>query len=1080
MSELTPTPGDIVHVRQRRYLVQEIEKSDNSSLTLVSMNCIEEDSQGEELSVLWEKEIDRKIEKDHGWSDVGKKGFDPRELFAAYFHILRWNCITATDSSLFQAPFRAGIKIEAFQLEPLAKALQMPRVNLFIADDVGLGKTIEAGLILSELLIRKKVKDVVVACPPSMTYQWKDELLQRFGFEFKIIDREFILNLRQERGYGVNPWMTHNKFIISHKLLIDESYTKDLRAWLGNLRKGSMLILDEAHHAAPSSGASYAVDSNFTQAIRELSHSFEHRLFLSATPHNGHPNSFAALLNILDPQRFYRGPQGEFDKGLLDQVMVRRLKSDIREIQGGFPERIVEKIEIENLKEDSAELVLSELLSEYIELLSSEFNTDKKAKGRYGLLLINLQKRLLSSIPAFLRTLKVHKNSLSKKVERGPVEVLGTSDDDILNSATDSDSVYADLGEGEMSSIEDKVIEDISSLPLLDLSFKNGQQLLVEKMHGIATKNAGYKDSKISYIIKWIKENLISGDKWNDRRLIIFTEWEDTLRYIQDQLSNEFSDNNELIRVFKGTTSKDDREEIKRLFNLSPKESGVRILIASDAAREGLNLQAYCHDLFHYDIPWNPARLEQRNGRIDRKLQPSPKVYCRYFVYSQRPEDRVLQVLIEKTERIKKTLGSLSAVITDSYEQSLNSGITRSNADDLKRMISDDSDLQKMQKRLRPIDSIREQAKLRDRILKLEASVQSSKTEIALNTENLKSAINMGLHLIDAGSLLKVNHPKGYETYSFPEIQNQSGRDDSWIVTMDSLRPAIKKDQKVDTWRKEEKIRPVVFESPNVMDESVVHIHIEHKLAKRVLSRFSSQGFKYNELSRTCFLQNTDNVKRVILLGKLCVFGKDASRLHEEIIAVASKWVEPGKRGSGGLKTYEEKTEKKTIELLEESLVQALGKKEMSLADSYFVDVSKYIETDIAEMKPLLFEKGNDLFQIAKKKLKDRADKEAEALRQILLGQRERILEHLEKVEGLENNQQGTLFDFMNEPLSFQGLNSEEKRQLKREIAAMKERLVQIDSELDEEPARVREVYEVSSEPRIEPVGLIYLMPENK
>src|SRR5690606_23744743 len=128
------------------------------------------------------------------------------------------------------------------------------------------------------------------------------------------------------------------------------------------------------------------------------------------------------------------------------------------------------------------------------------------------------------------------------------------------------------------------------------------------------------------YIINWIKENMVDGDNWNDRRLIIFTEWEDTLRYIQDQLSREFNDNNELIKVFKGSTSKDDREEIKRLFNLSPKESEVRILIASDAAREGLNLQAYCYDLFHYDIPWNPARLEQRNGRIDRKLQPSPKV----------------------------------------------------------------------------------------------------------------------------------------------------------------------------------------------------------------------------------------------------------------------------------------------------------------------------------------------------------------------------------------------------------------------------------------------------------------------
>ena len=116
----------------------------------------------EEAQVIWEKELDRRIETDSGWSDVGNKGFDARNLFSAYFHILRWNCVTSTDNNIFQSPFRAGIKIEPFQLKPLQKALTMPRVNLFIADDVGLGKTIEAGLIASELLLRKRVKDVVV------------------------------------------------------------------------------------------------------------------------------------------------------------------------------------------------------------------------------------------------------------------------------------------------------------------------------------------------------------------------------------------------------------------------------------------------------------------------------------------------------------------------------------------------------------------------------------------------------------------------------------------------------------------------------------------------------------------------------------------------------------------------------------------------------------------------------------------------------------------------------------------------------------------------------------------------------
>src|SRR5678815_4458106 len=150
---------------------------------------------------------------------------------------------------------------------------------------------------------------------------------------FQILDKEYIAKVRQERGYGVNPWTTHTRFLVSHRLLIDEAYVGPLRDWLGTFRSGTLLILDEAHHAAPASGQKYAIDSQITKAIRDLSPRFEHRLFLSATPHNGHSNSFSALLEILDPQRFCRGVPVK--QKMLDEVMVRRLKDDLRQIQGG-------------------------------------------------------------------------------------------------------------------------------------------------------------------------------------------------------------------------------------------------------------------------------------------------------------------------------------------------------------------------------------------------------------------------------------------------------------------------------------------------------------------------------------------------------------------------------------------------------------------------------------------------------------------------------------------------------------------------------------------------------------------------
>ena len=184
---------------------------------------------------------DARVLAGSGWEGLAKRGFDAPKLFSAYMHTLRWNCVTATDAKLFQVPFRAGIKLDAYQIEPLRKALLLPRVNLFIADDVGLGKTIEAGLVARELMLRKKVRDIVVACTPSVLPQWRMELEQRFGLAFEVLDHDYVGRIRRERGYATNPWSTHSLFLISHRLLIDEDYTAPLRDWLGELRPGSLL-----------------------------------------------------------------------------------------------------------------------------------------------------------------------------------------------------------------------------------------------------------------------------------------------------------------------------------------------------------------------------------------------------------------------------------------------------------------------------------------------------------------------------------------------------------------------------------------------------------------------------------------------------------------------------------------------------------------------------------------------------------------------------------------------------------------------------------------------------------------------
>ncbi|WP_439816966.1 hypothetical protein [Zavarzinia sp. CC-PAN008] len=232
--------GSLAVVRHRKWIVQGVTSAQaTGEATLVDLACAEDDAQGEPLSVFWEHEPGARLVDEEAWSRIGSHGFDAPERFAAYLHTLRWNSVTATDPRLFQAPFRAGIRLDAYQLEPLRKALELPRVNLFIADDVGLGKTIEAGLIARELLLRRRIDTIVVAAPPSTQPQWQDEMEARFGLSFTLMDRMNIAAMRRERGFGVNPWTTGCRFAISHALLIDSAYTAGLQDWLGGFpRRG--------------------------------------------------------------------------------------------------------------------------------------------------------------------------------------------------------------------------------------------------------------------------------------------------------------------------------------------------------------------------------------------------------------------------------------------------------------------------------------------------------------------------------------------------------------------------------------------------------------------------------------------------------------------------------------------------------------------------------------------------------------------------------------------------------------------------------------------------------------------------
>jgi superfamily II DNA or RNA helicase len=1060
-----PRPGDKVRLRQRTWLVEGLIISEGHEANpIVQLACYDDDAEGETLSVLWGVERNPEIIDEEAWQDIGKKGFDDPRQFSAFIHTLRWNCVTATDPKLFQAPFRAGIRMDAYQLEPLEKALQMPRVNLFIADDVGLGKTIEAGLIASELLLRRRVKEIVVAAPPNMLIQWQEEMDERFGLHFEILDRQYLEKIRQERGYAVNPWTTFPRFLVSHKLLIDETYMAPFRDWLGAIKTNSLLILDESHHAAPASGIRYAIDSKFTRAVRDLAPRFEHRLFLSATPHNGHSNSFSALLEILDPIRFTRGVP--VIKKHVEDAIIRRLKDDIREVLGGgFPKRETPQIDLSGLPEDQSELVLGRMLDEYRSLRMKKLEgASKRQQTEFGLLFSGLQQRLLSSVSAFSKTLSIHKRTM-ERIWAKETEAQSNLrfDHSALRGSFDADDDRAELPDDEKSGLEEEAMVSASlSTAVAGEAADIRERELLSRMEAIARDSRDIPDARVKWLYSWIDTNMRSGGSWNDLRIIIFTEYEDTRRYLMHSLNERYPSGEGARRIefYSGITSAYERERIKRDFNSDPHKTPLRILVATDAAREGLNLQAQCWNLFHFDVPWNPGRLDQRNGRIDRKLQPNPTVYCHYFVYTQRPEDKVLQVLVRKSETIHKQLGSLSQILEARLADTLKQGIRRDSVDRLAKSIEDaevdpaaqtacQDDLEEV--RLR-------HDKLEVSIKALSNRLEAARKWIGLDERHLRDSLDCSLEIMGMKGLESAGKTGSISRFTFPDLSRRRGADPSWAVTLAALKPrATNGDRPASDAPLE--LLPVVFEAPETQDDNVIQLHLEHKLVKRLLGRFLSQGFLHHDLSRACLVQSEDSIPRVALLGRLSVYGKGAVRLHEELIAVAARWIEPNKRGGESLKPYGSESEDKTLGQLEEALVP--GRK--IEPDSAMRELClEGMVMDIKDLLPILERKSLDSLARAKSMLTLRGEKEADSMKSLLEEQRKRV----EKTRREEDTmaQQLQLF------------NEEEKRQYQSNRKYWDKWLTDAELKLSAEPERIRQFYTTASF-RIEPVGIVYLMP---
>ncbi|HJN16689.1 MAG TPA: DISARM system SNF2-like helicase DrmD, partial [Armatimonadota bacterium] len=808
--------------------------------------------------------------------------FDAPERLDAFLDAVRWGAASSADPRSIQAPFRSGIEIEDYQLDPVVRAIQMPRVNLLIADDVGLGKTIESGMVALELMIRHRARRILIVCPSALQVQWQEQMRDKFGLDFRIVNSDLMRELRRKRGIHVNPWGHFPRLITSIDFLKRERPLRLFRETLPSEgeplypRRYDVMILDEAHNCAPSGRGQYATDSLRTDAIRVLTPHFEHKLFLTATPHNGYPESFTALLELLDDQRFARGTPP--DERQLRAVMVRRLKSELEKNWDGTPRFPARKLEPIEVAYSDDERRVHAALREYTKQ-RKERTADDAGRIATEFVLKTLKKRLFSSPEAFRVTLAQHVRTLTssekKRVtRRTPVGILQRQIDRVEEEYADDDEA------------EDATHEVVDAATVLLEKLTTDEHDLLQEMRAWADRAVNRPDSKARELIAWLNESIKPGGKWSDRRVIIFTEYRATQNWLEGILASEGFTGGGRMMTMCGGMQTDQREAVKAAFQAPPDQSPVRILLATDAASEGIDLQNHCSRLIHYEIPWNPNRMEQRNGRVDRHGQKADEVLVYHFAgegYRDR-EARMVEVpvgdlegdleflmrAVRKVQTIREDLGKVGPVIASQVEDAmlgrrttLDTSQAENEAEPVRRLLKFERDLAQQIKKL--LDQLHE-----------------TQRELRLSPDNVQKVVEVGLELAGQPALIPAEiggiwPDEKREACPIFRIPALTG---SWAACMEGLpHPHT------------QEVRPIVFDHRLVKGrDDVVLVHLNHRLVQMCLRLLRAEVWasedtrSLNRITARVVPDHALQTPVAIAHARLVVIGGDCHRLHEEII----------------------------------------------------------------------------------------------------------------------------------------------------------------------------------------------------
>lgn len=550
--------------------------------------------------------------------------------------------------------FDPMMAVHTSNVEPLPHQItavyesMLPRqpLRFVLADDPGAGKTIMAGLLIRELLMRADAARVLIVSPGSLVEQWQDEMREKFGVNFTLFTRELV-----DQSISGNPFEDHDLLVARlDQLSRSEALQEKLK-----LSRFDLIVVDEAHKLSATWFGTKVNETKRFKLGQLLGSVTRHFLLMTATPHNGKEEDFQLFLSLLDSDRFY----GKFRDGAhkvdVSDLMRRMVKEDLLKFDGTrlFPERIAYTA---NYKLSEAEDELYNLVTAYVkEEMNRADALDGKRKGTVGFALTALQRRLASSPEAIYQSLKRRREKLKRRIEEEKFKQRGgrIAASEIFSylapeNIWDSED---DMAPEDYENFEEEVVDQATAAQTIAELEAEVFTLehLEKKAKALRDGGQDRKWEELREILQNTPE--MRGGDGLQRKLIIFTEHRDTLNYLADRIRGLLG-KHEAVTMIHGGTHRDDRRKVQELFR---NDKDTRVLLATDAAGEGVNLQN-ANLMVNYDLPWNPNRLEQRFGRIHR-IGQTQVCHLWNMVAAETREGNVFQKLFEKLEVERRALG---------------------------------------------------------------------------------------------------------------------------------------------------------------------------------------------------------------------------------------------------------------------------------------------------------------------------------------------------------------------------------------------------------------------------------------